>query len=102
MSKYSIAIEGTDLLAILHKKDGDQKILFRGKEYLWHYLNFANDQGQYSKVQEFSFQRGQKDAYDNVREYLDLNPQQEAILDELLEEGTEFIRFYEVDYSNFE
>ena len=102
MTEYSIAIEGTDLLAIAHKKNGDQEILFRGKEYLWHYLSFANDQGQYSKVQEFSFQRGQKDAYDNVREELDLSPEQEAILDELLEEGTQFIKFYEVDYSDFE
>ena len=102
MAGYSIAIEGVDLLAIAHKKNGDQKILFRGKEYLWHYLSFANDQGQYSKIQEFSFQRGQKDAYDKVREELDLSQEQEAILDELLEEGTEFIRFYEVDYSNFD
>jgi hypothetical protein len=102
MAKYSIACEDNgDLIAYKHKKGGEREAVFVGKEYLWHYLRFVNDNGLYEKSQEFSFQTGMNEAYAYVRSELELTEEQEEILDELIKEGTALITVYEVDYSGF-
>lgn len=102
MAEYSIACESNgDLLVEKHKKNRDKKVVFRGEKYLWHYLRFVNDNGEHDKSQEFSYQSGMNEAYAKVRSELDLTKEQEEILEELIEEGTKLIKFYEIDYSDF-
>jgi hypothetical protein len=102
MAKYSIACESNgDLIVHKHKRGGETEVVFVGKDYLWHYLRYVNDQGSYEKIQDFSLQVGMNEAYTLVRSELGLTKEQEEILDELVEVGTKLIKHYEVDYSDF-
>jgi hypothetical protein len=99
--EYSIGCEGGGHLVVYAHENGEDREICRGQDYFWKQLMFLMDQGEMHKVQEFSFQKGFKEAIAYIISEVELTQDQVDHIQEIEEGGTTNIMIYEVDYSNF-
>jgi len=100
--EYDWAYEGADLVLFRCEEGRKPREVKRDKDALWVWLMVMADQGaQIHKIQEFSFQRGYREAVVILRSHLGLTKEQEEILEELDREGTIGIQVYDQDYSDW-
>jgi hypothetical protein len=99
---YYFAYEGADCVLYCDKDGPRPREVYRDKDALWVWLMIMADQGkEIHKIQEFSFQRGFREATENVWANLSLTKEQEETLEEIDREGTADIKVYDQDYSDW-
>lgn len=99
--EYYIGCEGGGNLVVYAHENGEDREICRGQGYFWKHLMFLMDNGEMHKVQEFSFQRGFKEAIAYIISEVELTQDQLDHIEEIEEEGTVGIKVYDVDYSKF-
>ena len=100
--EYWWAYEGADLVLFRNEEGRRPREVRRDKDALWIWLMVMADQeAQIHKIQEFSFQRGFREASVIFRCHLGLTKEQEETLEELDRENTAGIQVYDQDYSDW-
>ena len=100
--EYDWAYEGADLVLFRYEEGCKPREVRRSKDALWVWLMVMADQeAMIHKIQEFSFQRGYREAVVILQSHLGLTKEQEEILEELDREGTIGIQVYDQDYSDW-
>ena len=103
--EYDWVYEGADLVLFRYEEGRKPREVRRSKDALWVWLMVMADQGKdIHKIQEFSFQRGFREAIELVRCHLgtELTKEQEETIEELDRDGTSSIQVYDQDYSDWD
>ena len=97
----SVCCEGGGNLVVYTSENGEDREIHRCQDFFWSHLMFLMDNGEMHKVQEFSFQRGFREAISYIISEVELTQDQLEHIEEIEEEGTVGIKIYDVDYSKF-